>query len=492
MVRRPDGTLDYASTDASVGVDASGPGDTTRAEGAGLGLGGWRSSIHRGRTAIRALLPVLAFPLLLTHMLCFSTLWLWPGGVLFPKAVRGGAFTPFFGQALPPRAAPMILGALFARSGAVELDGVAEGLLSADLILGACLLLLFAAAAKMASRRKLLLLAPFAGWALVSLSQAAWPDLAWKAYGVWVLFAGSAIAAASVLRERVTLTTLALFLLAGTTGSLVTGLAFPAIGQAPPYWIGLFSQKNALGWFCAVAILVALFAPRAVDRRLRVALALTSLPLLFLSKSSTSLAALLGAASFGLIIRLVQTYVADARSRAAALAGMFTAAGVGGVLCRGVIAAGFGKDASFTGRTAIWAYYRGLVRERPVVGWGPGSFTGSPATWRVAVDMIPRGFPAVHAHSLYLTMAGEAGLVGLLIFGATLAYLAIISPAYSTRSVTVLTAVLAVAVLLRGVTEALEGFNASIGFLTMLCSFAARSPRRAGGWRRRASPGQGR
>ncbi len=62
-------------------------------------------------------------------------------------------------------------------------------------------------------------------------------------------------------------------------------------------------------------------------------------------------------------------------------------------------------------RVGIWAIGWNIFRTAPILGYGPGSFHVLSAV----ETQIPPGFYLVHAHNLFLQVAAEGGIVGLLI-----------------------------------------------------------------------------
>ena len=72
-----------------------------------------------------------------------------------------------------------------------------------------------------------------------------------------------------------------------------------------------------------------------------------------------------------------------------------------------VIALAVARWATIENRLETWAEAGQLFLERPVVGWGPGSY-----------PLLARADPGrPHADSLLLTIAAEQGLVGLVAWG---------------------------------------------------------------------------
>jgi len=64
-------------------------------------------------------------------------------------------------------------------------------------------------------------------------------------------------------------------------------------------------------------------------------------------------------------------------------------------------------------RVGIWSVGWNIFRTSPILGYGPGSFHVLSAV----ETQIPPGFYLVHAHNLFLQVAAEGGIVGILILG---------------------------------------------------------------------------
>lgn len=81
------------------------------------------------------------------------------------------------------------------------------------------------------------------------------------------------------------------------------------------------------------------------------------------------------------------------------------------------------KNASNTERIYLWRAGWDMLKERPVLGWGPGTYKEASPPYRqpyaqfVQHEGLPRGFQTdCHAHNLYLQTALDTGLVGLGLF----------------------------------------------------------------------------
>jgi exopolysaccharide production protein ExoQ len=194
-------------------------------------------------------------------------------------------------------------------------------------------------------------------------------------------------------------------------GSLLFVAVYPDYGIVEGDWRGIFSHKNTLGAIMAIAIFVELYVLILGNWRpiWRFGLLSIYLTLLLLSHSFTSLLCavlyLVGAA----------VYVVGKGDK---LAGLVVAIILGLPLLllqlglwynAELLLSFFGKDATLTGRTELWLATLDLIRQRPLLGWGYA------ATWVPTDAQIWQkfGWPVPSAHSAYLDVTLELGLVGL-------------------------------------------------------------------------------
>lgn len=226
----------------------------------------------------------------------------------------------------------------------------------------------------------------------------------------------------TVLRPLVTW---ALFL------SLVVGLVAPNIGihseqqfELNGSWRGITYQKNGLGQLAAVGIILWFYAwasrtESAVRAGLGVAL---SLLLTLLSRSSTSL--LLTMICCGVILLRLRPPLRMGKSQSAVTAAgwllvllpLFIYLIFIGSLDSEVMAQAFGevfgKDATFSGRTLVWAEVLRVIETggHTFLGVGFNSFWHTP----LADESIRRlGWPCPSGHNGYLDVWLTMGLVGL-------------------------------------------------------------------------------
>ena len=202
--------------------------------------------------------------------------------------------------------------------------------------------------------------------------------------------------------------------------SLFAGLFLPGVGRMatlfPGAWRGLWEEKNGFGEMMTFAELfflaAALFAPQR--RRLWLGFAALGFGLLLLSTSKTSLVALilgLGALGFVLLARR-----GGAVTVAAVYGAVLAVAGLAAALwlAPDVFLKLLGKDATLTGRTAIWAAVMRAIQQRPLLGYGYGAVWSETGAWGPLAWIIKQaGFKPEHAHNSWLEQWLGMGLVGL-------------------------------------------------------------------------------
>jgi exopolysaccharide production protein ExoQ len=134
----------------------------------------------------------------------------------------------------------------------------------------------------------------------------------------------------------------------------------------------------------------------------------------FLSKSSTSMVAIAALFCLDFVGRL---YFKGGSSRALSIG-----LSVGCVLAllffamnEGMFLELLGKDATLTGRTAIWPYVIDNISEKPLLGWGLAAFwvPGNPAAMQIGRAV---NWYAPNAHNGLLEFLLEVGLVGTSFF----------------------------------------------------------------------------
>jgi O-antigen ligase len=190
----------------------------------------------------------------------------------------------------------------------------------------------------------------------------------------------------------------------------------PAFNGTEPDFIGIFAQKNVLGQVMVGGVLAALHNVRTRESRrlLYICIVVLCTIVAFLSKSSTSMVAI--AALFCLDI-LGRFYFKGGSSRAISigLSTGFVLALLFFAMNDELILELLGKDATLTGRTAIWTYVIDDISEKPLLGWGFSAFwvPANPAALQIAEAV---NWTAPNAHNGLLEFLLEIGFVGTSFF----------------------------------------------------------------------------
>lgn len=211
--------------------------------------------------------------------------------------------------------------------------------------------------------------------------------------------------------------------------SVLTALLIPHLGVHHGYdlsgpihagkWRGIFRHKNELGELSVTAMIFSLRSIRNETRLWKLFFTtarVSTLVCLLMSQSSNAwLGGLIGLTFFGLMKNR-----ATANPIVVAVFVLLGAALVQGLsLSAGQIAQALGRDATFTGRTEIWALGRAMIETHWLLGSGfatDGQVFGQLATGAL--------FPsAVDLHSGYLDVLFNLGVVG-----AALMFIAVVTP----------------------------------------------------------------
>jgi exopolysaccharide production protein ExoQ len=208
--------------------------------------------------------------------------------------------------------------------------------------------------------------------------------------------------------------------------SVVFVLAIPELGVHGGIhegaWRGAFVHKNLLGKFAALAALLFAILWRSEDQRRWPAAAglMLAVGLVLLSRSITAvvtLAALLG------MLPIVSVLRWRFSRRAPLLAGATFVAGAAALLLAANLDAALlamGRDATLTGRTALWAAVAEAGMQRPWLGAGYSAFwaTVNPG---VALVQESAGWRAQGSHNGMMDLWLDLGFVGLALFLAAVA-----------------------------------------------------------------------
>lgn len=277
--------------------------------------------------------------------------------------------------------------------------------------------------------------------ALVPVLARNWPALAFPAVAMvsvlWSVQPWTSLAAAAQLAFTVVLAVYAgrvfgiaglaaLLLAALTLGNLASVLNLADLWPPSRSWeggfLGIYTNKNALGQRAALALLCAVHLAlvwRGPKRLAAVLAGALSAWLLVLSASATGI--LLGLAA-GAGIGAIALWRARPALRLPLLVALATVAGAGAVAAIGLgfdpwraLLDQFGKSPTLTGRTLLWQIALGHVGQRPVLGLGYMAFWTAPAhAQEVRLIAELYGSTVAAFHNFLLETAVMLGLPGLL------------------------------------------------------------------------------
>ncbi len=257
-----------------------------------------------------------------------------------------------------------------------------------------------------------------AGWALLSITWSQVPLLTGRRAVPFALASGfGALLAVAFSQEHfLKLLRVSFALLAVWSAVLV--LAFPTVGLDASTghggdWQGVFTQKNACGRAMVFALACCFSAMRLGPGRIAVSLLFGAELVLSGSRGAWGLALLV---LFALaIFRVSCRFTAGTRTV------LFLGTAVGVMTVAALVAINFadiaplfGRDATLTGRTAIWHEVWLAILRRPWLGYGFSAFwrgTQAPS-WDVVVALR---FVLFHAHNGFLELWLELGAGGLLL-----------------------------------------------------------------------------
>lgn len=223
----------------------------------------------------------------------------------------------------------------------------------------------------------------------------------------------------------------AMFVAATVAAAVVPGLGITPGGAYAGAWRGLTGNKNELGRSIAlaVALLPTIAVLRMTDlRRTAVAVGAVAFPVLLLSQSATSLmSAVLALAVGSVVYVLLGGRIGGYRLRAELGAPLAFVAVVGGFLLFTVawtpVLEALGRDPTLTGRTKLWDWALAQNEDRRWLGSGYRAFWINKNTryffLTFAWNKGPEGDRSdtyagpTHAHSGYVDLILELGLVGL-------------------------------------------------------------------------------
>jgi exopolysaccharide production protein ExoQ len=309
-----------------------------------------------------------------------------------------------------------------------------------------------------------------------------------------VVTVGCTVLAARLLRPTQLLIALTVALVATAAVSVLLGreMVDPLTGQT--VFEGVFTSKNQLGFFASLMLLAALSL--TIDARqplparlLGVGAGLLSLPLVYLSRSATSLASVTLAAAVLVLGLLLSRHGRFGRAR---------------ILCAGLImlvlvaipilAAGsevgalflriLGKNTTLSGRTMLWQYAAAVIAQRPVFGTGFQAFwlhdsVDAESLWRWFHVESRTGF---HFHNTFIEATVELGYPGAVLLAVTMLAILVGTIGWSWREGSVAAAFFVAVLcclLVRAMAEvdALQQFQIGTFILYAAGTYAAMKPR---------------
>jgi len=203
--------------------------------------------------------------------------------------------------------------------------------------------------------------------------------------------------------------------------SLACIILLPKAGVAHGFhmgdWQGVFNQKNGLGTYMALSVLVEWHVPTSTlfAKIFNVFALLLAAVLLVFSNSMTALITLVATLIFIQLYKLLRLRVRVPFIVIVSLNVAAMAFGAALVLLNGDTAtAALGRSSSLTGRTEIWQSVIPLVLQRPILGFGYSGFWGGASS--ESLELNRRfGQMIMHSHDGYIDMLLTLGIIGLLL-----------------------------------------------------------------------------
>jgi O-antigen ligase len=322
--------------------------------------------------------------------------------------------------------------------------------------------------------------AAFIGWgAVVLLLWSVDRVIGVRALVFWSLAAGLAAAAGDALApDRLARGVTLLF---GTVvgASLLLAVALP--GAAHTLYgdemlvRGLFPHKNQFGWYAAIGLLWTWTLRREVGQRVVWAVVPVLLAGLLVADSITAQVIAVAAAGYVIAVRLSQRLFRDGARAALAMMTATLLAGLVVVALGPTLLGALGRDPTLTGRTQVWRHYLGYVQERSLTGYGTGIFS-TITDMNVDIGGTVPGYEreGLHSpHNVYIGIAGETGLLGVLAFLAAQLHLAFVAPFRMVSPWQRLAGTLAFAILVAGLAETRDGYAPGVATVALLAARAS-------------------
>jgi O-antigen ligase len=322
--------------------------------------------------------------------------------------------------------------------------------------------------------------AAFIGWgAVVVLLWSVDRATGARALVFWSLAAGLAAAAGDALAPDRLARGVALLFGAVVGASLLLAVALP--GAAHTLYgdemlvRGLFPHKNQFGWYAAIGLLWTWTLRREVGQRVVWAVVPVLFAGLLVADSITAQVIAVAAAGYVIAVRLSQRLFRDGARAALAMMTATLLAGLVVVALGPTLLGALGRDPTLTGRTQVWRHYLGYVQERSLTGYGTGIFS-TITDMNVDIGGTVPGYEreGLHSpHNVYIGIAGETGLLGVLAFLAAQLHLAFVAPFRMVSPWQRLAGTLAFAILVAGLAETRDGYAPGVATVALLAARAS-------------------
>jgi len=198
------------------------------------------------------------------------------------------------------------------------------------------------------------------------------------------------------------------------------GRAATANRAALEGWRGGFGHKNGLAGALVMGLAIVLvFAPKSRLRTVTLSIA----AVLFVgARSATGLVAGAAVVAGFVWFRAQEGSTRRLRAGTTAIAALVVSVCASLVLfLLPALLAAYGKDLTFTGRTAIWRGVINAIADRPVFGYGVGAVFSDPPGPTAMAIVREAGYDAPHPHQGVLSLLLGVGAVGLVLYAASLA-----------------------------------------------------------------------
>ena len=257
---------------------------------------------------------------------------------------------------------------------------------------------------------------------VLALLSTVWSQAPWLTirraipFGLAALF-GLYFAARFPVRKQLSILWVTMILV--SLGTIALATAFPKIGwdASPGHtgdWQGVFTQKNACGRVMVLATALTLCMKGSNVRKWMSLVLFTFVLIMSGSRGAWVIdTALIGAWALQRIIRRL-----DKKGRAVALCGMAAVLSACAYLGMGYfpeIMQMLGRNATLTGRTAIWGQVWLAIVKHPLLGYGFSAFWQGLRGQSFHI-ILALHFVVLHAHNGFLEIWLELGGIGLLLF----------------------------------------------------------------------------